>query len=150
MSVGIGTQFAASLAPDQTQTWFTYGWDPNHFLIWSILPTNSPDQVRPERVQIAYEATGVTHFLTIANTGPWPASSEANYYFKTIIPEGEWRNLGPPHISGCITRRVRDYSSAKPLPHVSGLDAEARHQQEEDNVKQCLACSRETLGQRTA
>ncbi|HEV2379766.1 MAG TPA: hypothetical protein VG206_08200 [Terriglobia bacterium] len=95
MSVGIGTQFAASLAPDQTQTWFTYGWDPNHFLIWSILPTNSPDQVRPERVHIAYEATGVTHFLTIANTGPWPASSEANYYFKTIIPEGEWRNLGP-------------------------------------------------------
>jgi hypothetical protein len=105
MSVGIGTQFAASLAPGQTQTWFTYGWDPNYFLVWSILPTNSPGQVRLERVQIAYEATGVTYFLTIANTGPWPATFEANYYFNTIIPEGEWRNLGP------ITSAAASYDS---------------------------------------
>jgi hypothetical protein len=95
MSVGIGTQFFASLAPGQTQTWFTYGWDINYFLIWSIRPTNSPAQVRLERVQIAYGATGNTYFLTIANTGPRPATFEAKYYFKTVIPEGDWCNVGP-------------------------------------------------------
>ncbi len=33
MSVGIGTQFTASLAAGQTQTWFTWGWDPNYLVI---------------------------------------------------------------------------------------------------------------------
>lgn len=108
MSVGIGTQFAASLAPGQTQTWFTWGWDPNYFLIWSVVPTNSPGQVRLESVQVAYEATGVTYFLTISNTGPWPATFQANYYFKTIVPEADWRSLGPNHISGCIVQVALD------------------------------------------
>jgi 3-oxoisoapionate decarboxylase len=44
-------------------------------------------------------------------------------------------------------RLVRDHS--EPLPHVSGLDEAARRQQEEDNVKQCLAYARDTLGLRT-
>lgn len=47
-------------------------------------------------------------------------------------------------------RLVRDHSSAEPLPHVSGLQEGARRQQEEDNVKQCLAYARETLGLRAA
>lgn len=47
-------------------------------------------------------------------------------------------------------RLVRDHSSAEPLPHVSGLQEAARRQQEEDNVRQCLAYARDTLGLRTA
>jgi hypothetical protein len=39
MSVGIGTQFTASLASGQTQTGFTGGWDPNYLLYWSMRPT---------------------------------------------------------------------------------------------------------------
>ncbi|HEV2380207.1 MAG TPA: TIM barrel protein [Terriglobia bacterium] len=47
-------------------------------------------------------------------------------------------------------RLVRSHPPARPLPQISGLDAEARRRQEEDNVKQCLAYARETLGLRAA
>jgi len=45
-------------------------------------------------------------------------------------------------------RLVRDHPPSEPLPHVSGMDETARRQQEEDNVKVCLAYARETLGLR--
>jgi 3-oxoisoapionate decarboxylase len=47
-------------------------------------------------------------------------------------------------------RLVRDHPPATPLPQVTGLDDAARRQQEEDNVKQCLAYARDTLGLRAA
>jgi 3-oxoisoapionate decarboxylase len=47
-------------------------------------------------------------------------------------------------------RLVRDHPPAGPLPHVSGLEAEARRREEEDNVRQCLAYARATLGLRPA
>jgi len=47
-------------------------------------------------------------------------------------------------------RLVRDHLPATPLPHVTGLDEAARRQQEEDNVKACLAYARDTLGLRAA
>jgi len=43
---------------------------------------------------------------------------------------------------------VRRHQPVEPLPHVSGLEEAARRQQEEDNVKQCLAYAREELGLR--
>ena len=43
-------------------------------------------------------------------------------------------------------RFVHDHPPFEPLPQVSGLDQEARHRQEEENVKQCLAFARESLG----
>jgi 3-oxoisoapionate decarboxylase len=46
-------------------------------------------------------------------------------------------------------RLVRDHPPASPLPHVTGLDDAARRQQEEANVKLCLAYARDTLGLRT-
>ncbi len=45
-------------------------------------------------------------------------------------------------------RLVRDHPPAEPLPQVTGLDDVSRRQQEEDNVKQCLAYAREKLGMR--
>lgn len=108
MSFGVGTQFTATLNPGQTQTWFTWGWDPNYLLIWSVRPVNSPAQVRLERVQISYDQFGATYNLTISNTGPWPASFEAKYYFKTIVQEANWRSLGPDHLSGCMVQVVVD------------------------------------------
>jgi 3-oxoisoapionate decarboxylase len=45
---------------------------------------------------------------------------------------------------------VREHPPAGPLPHVSGLEEAARLQQEEDNVKICLAYAREKLGLRSA
>lgn len=45
---------------------------------------------------------------------------------------------------------VREHPPAEPLPHVSGLEEAARRQQEEDNVKLCLAYAREKLGLRSA
>jgi sugar phosphate isomerase/epimerase len=41
---------------------------------------------------------------------------------------------------------VRGHPPREPLPHVSGLEELARRQQEEDNVKQCLAYADEKLG----
>ena len=108
MSVGIGTQFTASLAPGQTQTWFTWGWDPNYLLIWSIRPTSQPAQFRLDKVWLEYGNVGVTYWLTITNTGAWPATFEAKYYYKTIIPEASWRSLGPDHLSGCVIQVAVD------------------------------------------
>jgi 3-oxoisoapionate decarboxylase len=45
-------------------------------------------------------------------------------------------------------RLVRDHPPAGPLPHVSGLEEQARRRDEEDNVRQCLAYARDQLGLR--
>ena len=45
---------------------------------------------------------------------------------------------------------MREHPPREPLPHVSGLEESARRQQEEDNVKQCLAYAGEKLGLRAA
>jgi sugar phosphate isomerase/epimerase len=45
---------------------------------------------------------------------------------------------------------VRAHPPREPLPHTSGLEESARRQQEEDNVKQCLAYAGKKLGLRTA
>jgi len=108
MSVGIGTQFTATLAPGQGQTWFTWGWDPNYLVIWSARPTTQPAQVRLDQVSVEYEELGITYWLTVTNTGSWPATFEARYYFKTIIDEDAWRSLGPDHISGCMIQVATD------------------------------------------
>lgn len=47
-------------------------------------------------------------------------------------------------------RFVHDNPPSGPLPQVSGMDQEARHRQEEENVKQCLAFARDSLGLRKA
>lgn len=47
-------------------------------------------------------------------------------------------------------RFVHDHPPAGALPQVSGLDRETRQRQEEENVKQCLAFARESLGLRKA
>ena len=59
----------------------------------------------------------------------------------------------PERNGECLARTlrlVRSHLPAGPLPRVSGLDAAARRQQEEDNVKRCLAYARDKLGLRTA
>ena len=108
MSVGIGTQFTASLASGQTQTWFTWGWDPNYLIIWSMRPTTQPGQVRLDDVSMEYTNLGITYWLTVTNTGPWPVMFEARYYFKTIVDESAWRSLGPDHLSGCVAQVAVD------------------------------------------
>ena len=108
MSVGVGMQFTASLAPGQTQTWFTWGWDPNYLVIWSTRPLTQPAQVRLDQVSLEYTDLGITYWLTVTNTGPWPATFEARYYFKTIVDESAWRTLGPDHLSGCMVQVAVD------------------------------------------
>jgi sugar phosphate isomerase/epimerase len=59
-----------------------------------------------------------------------------------------------PERSGVYLARtlalVRGHPPREPLPHVSGLEELARRQQEEDNVKECLAYAVEKLGLRAA
>lgn len=115
MSVGIGTQFAASLASGQTMTWFTWGWDPNYLVIWSMRPTSQPAQVRLDQLSLEYTDLGITYWLTVTNTGPWPATFEARYYFKTIVDESAWRSLGPDHLSGCVVQVAVDPNNSDRL-----------------------------------
>src|SRR5262249_26223522 len=115
MSVGIGTQFTATLSPGQTQTWFTYGWDPNYFVMWSIRPTTQSAQVRLSQVSIEYGELGLTYNLTITNNGSTPATFEGKYYYKTIIREADWRNLGPDHLSGCMIQVAIDPNNSDRL-----------------------------------
>jgi hypothetical protein len=115
MSVGIGTQFTASLAAGQTQTWFTWGWDPNYLVLWSIRPTSQSGQVRLDQVSLEYANVGITYSLMITNTGGTPATFEARYYYKTIIPEVAWRSLGPDHLSGCMIQVAIDPNNSDRL-----------------------------------
>lgn len=106
MSLGIGTQFTATLSAGQTQTWFTWGWDPNYLVFWPIRPTTQSGQVRLDSVSMQHTNVGITYNLTITNIGPSTAAFEPKYYFKTIIAEGDWQSVGPDHLSGCIVQVV--------------------------------------------
>jgi len=132
MSFGVGTQFTASLSPGQTQTWFTYAWDPNYLVIWSIRPTTLAAQVRLDEVSIEYGELGFTYWLTITNSGSSAATFEARYYFKTVIPEANWRNLGPDHLSGCMIQVAIDPNNSDRLFGVAqgGRALEARQRPE--------------------
>src|SRR5439155_22797344 len=74
-----------------------------------------PAQVRLDKVWLEYGNVGLTYWLTITNTGAWPATFEAKYYYKTIIPEANWRSLGPDHLSGCVVQVAIDPNNSDRL-----------------------------------
>ena len=88
--------------------WYTFAWDPNQLVIWSIRPTTYPAQVRLESVQVTSDDSGLTYWLTITNNGAGAAAFEAKFYYHTIVDEGNWQSLGPNHMSGCMTQVAID------------------------------------------
>lgn len=70
-----GTQFTGTLAPNQTQTWFTHSWPSHWFVVWTAVPTapviDGPAQleltVRLSRQADRANARLVKYHLTVRN-----------------------------------------------------------------------------------
>ncbi len=76
-----GRQFGGTLAPNQTQRWFTYGWPPQWQVHWSVLPTTvaSGGPKIAWDVETELASSGITYWLTIKNLSNQPISFEAKY-----------------------------------------------------------------------
>lgn len=82
-----GTQFTATLAPNQTQTWFTHSWPSHWFIVWTAVPTapviDGPAQVeltvRLSRQADRADARLVKYHLTARNLTGNTVTFQARY-----------------------------------------------------------------------
>jgi hypothetical protein len=82
-----GTQFAGSLAPGQTNTWFTHSWPSHWFVVWTAVPTapavDGPAQleltVRMSRQADRANARLVKYHLTVRNLSASVLNFQARY-----------------------------------------------------------------------
>jgi hypothetical protein len=77
-----GVQFTGSLTPNQTQSWFTWGWNPALHVVWYVMPI-TPKPGAPElewsvRVERS-NATQCTHWITVHNLSNVAVSFEGRY-----------------------------------------------------------------------
>jgi len=76
-----GIQFRGTLAPNQTQLWFTFNWPEYYFVQWQVNPTTPGAgaqisyRVKVERPSGAY----ITYWLEIQNLTNQPVAFEAHY-----------------------------------------------------------------------
>lgn len=77
-----GVQWFGSVAPNQSRTWFTWGWGAAWKVLWSIMPlTPCPGtsqlswNVRVERAN----ATQCTYWITVTNQSAEPVKFEGRY-----------------------------------------------------------------------
>ena len=77
-----GTQFRGTLAPNQTQRWFTFNWSASEHVLWEVMPTTA----RPGAAQIDWDvaieradATHITYWITIVNLTANAVQFEARY-----------------------------------------------------------------------
>jgi hypothetical protein len=82
MTLPPGAQWFGSLAPNQTQSWFTWGWGAQWHVVWTIMPlTECPGAaqlswtVEVERAS----ATDCTYWITVTNLTPEPVKFEGRY-----------------------------------------------------------------------
>ncbi len=76
-----GVQFTGSLAPNQTQRWFTFNWPAAWHVVWYMVPT-SVQSVPEVSWSVAVErqdATRCTYWLTVANVTASPVTFEGRY-----------------------------------------------------------------------
>lgn len=81
------TQFSGSLAPNQTNTWFTHSWPSHWFVVWNVVPTgpaiDGPAQleltVRLSRQADRANARLVKYHLTVRNFTGNTVSFQARY-----------------------------------------------------------------------
>jgi hypothetical protein len=77
-----GTQFRGTLAPNQTQRWFTFNWPACWHVAWTVVPT-SPRLGAPQvrwRVQVERASSGyITYWITITNLTDVNVDLEARY-----------------------------------------------------------------------
>jgi hypothetical protein len=76
-----GVQFIGSLAPNQTQRWFTFNWDASWHVIWMMVPTspqNVPELSWSVAVQRA-DAMHCTYWITVSNLTAATVTFEGRY-----------------------------------------------------------------------
>lgn len=82
-----GTQFSGTLAPNQTNTWFTHSWPSHWFVVWNAVPTSpaidGPAQleltVRLSRQADRANARLLKYHLTVRNLTANTVSFQARY-----------------------------------------------------------------------
>jgi hypothetical protein len=77
-----GVQWTGSLAPNQTQRWFTFNWSPTSHIVWYMMPiTPNPGATEltwSVAVQRA-DAGHVTYWITVTNLTNQPITFEGRY-----------------------------------------------------------------------
>jgi hypothetical protein len=80
--VSVGIQWNGTLAPNQTQTWFTHNWPEDWHVIWYMNPTTpvagAPQlewDVQVERATI----TNITYWITVKNLTNTSVNFEGRY-----------------------------------------------------------------------
>jgi hypothetical protein len=77
-----GRQFEGTLAANQTQRWFTWGWPAPWHMVWTVMPT-SPLPGGPQitwKVQLERaNAEFVTYWITVQNLTATPVRFEGRY-----------------------------------------------------------------------
>ncbi len=77
----VGTQFTATLNPNQTNIWYTFNWSTNWFVVWSVRPTSPSGKIELVKVEVERSNNLFTYFLTVRNTGTLPTAFEALYNY---------------------------------------------------------------------
>lgn len=76
-----GVQFTGTLAPNQTQRWFTFNWSAAWHVIWYMVPTspqNAPEVSWSVAVQRA-DANNCTYWITVSNLTAAAVTFEGRY-----------------------------------------------------------------------
>ncbi|WP_218921477.1 S8 family peptidase [Haliscomenobacter hydrossis] len=75
----VATQFTGTLAPNQTHTWFTWGWPAHWHVLWSMMPTTNAGKVKWQvKVERASDAQA-TYWITVTNVGSVTTNFEGRY-----------------------------------------------------------------------
>jgi hypothetical protein len=77
-----GVQFRGTVPANQTHRWFTFNWNPNSHIIWTVVPdsinTSAPEISWSVAVQRT-SATAVTYWISITNSTSVNVDIEARY-----------------------------------------------------------------------
>ena len=77
-----GTQFRGTLAPNQTQRWFTFNWPATQHVIWEVVPNTARPGAAEVDWDVAIERADdahVTYWITISNLTNASVQIEARY-----------------------------------------------------------------------
>jgi len=77
-----GTQWTGSLAPNQTQSWFTFNWPATWHMIWTVMPTTPYGGGAELTWSVAVQRTSaeyVTYWITVTNLTNTTVAFEGRY-----------------------------------------------------------------------
>jgi hypothetical protein len=75
-------QFMGTLAPNQTQRWFTYGWPTGWHVVWYMMPTTPQAGAPQVDWSVAVErasASQCTYWITVVNRTGGQVTFEGRY-----------------------------------------------------------------------